>query len=288
MRVYQIGRLENGVVRFLSPPEQVAIKLYQKELVNLRRSRDGHDVQEDPLRELAIQQRLSNPGHGYVMPLLAALETADRYYAIFPYVRGGELFDYVQANAPLPEATARVLFRKMLDAVYYCHLAGVCHRDISLENFLLGGDRLNTPLLIDFGLSVVMEPAPAPAGAPPGQPAWRPIPWAGTVGKMFYLAPEMLSRSTREYSGTAVDVWSLGICLFICVTGVPPFQQPAASDDRFRAIVLQKRLAHVARGWGFRLSDELCDLLQRILDADPAQRLSVLQIASHPWLHMSA
>jgi len=95
-------------------------------------------VQEDPIKELSIQQRLSEPGHRYVMPLLTCLESPTNIYAVFPFVGGGELFDYVSQTAPMPEVGVRLLMRGMIDAVFYCHSAGVCHRDISLENFMLG------------------------------------------------------------------------------------------------------------------------------------------------------
>ena len=179
VRLYQIGRMENGVVKFSMPAEQVAVKYYDKELVRKRRSRDGHAVQEDPLKELAIQQRLSHPGHRYVMPLLACLETAGKFFAVYPFVGGGELFEFVSNSAPLPEATAKTLMRGMLDGVHYCHQAGICHRDISLENFLLGGEHAREPLLIDFGLSVIMEPL---------GDQWKQIPHTGAVGKQFYVS----------------------------------------------------------------------------------------------------
>lgn len=139
VKLYQIGRMEQGVVRFPQPCEQVAIKSFSKDLVRRRKSRDGFNVQEDPLKELAIQQRLSAVGHAFVMPLLACLETDLEFFAVLPYVGGGELFEFVASRAPLPEVEARKLFRNILDGVYYCHCAGICHRDISLENFLLGG-----------------------------------------------------------------------------------------------------------------------------------------------------
>ena len=119
-------------------PVQVAGKVYKKELVTKRVSQEGHRVQEDPLKELAIQQRLSIPGHQFVMPLLRCLVSTKHYYAIFPLVQGGELFDTVARDAPMPEHVARSILRCGIEAVSFCHRAGVCHRDVSLENFLLG------------------------------------------------------------------------------------------------------------------------------------------------------
>ena len=43
------------------------------------------------------------------MPLLATLETTTRFFAVYPFVGGGELFEFVSLNAPLPESTAKSL-----------------------------------------------------------------------------------------------------------------------------------------------------------------------------------
>ncbi|KAH9261281.1 hypothetical protein BASA81_000985 [Batrachochytrium salamandrivorans] len=282
VQLYQIGRMEaNGVVRFPHPSEQVAIKCFNKDLVRRRKSRDGFNVQEDPMRELAIQQRLSQVGHAFVMPLLACLETDREFYAILPYVGGGELFEFVAARAPLPEVEARKLFRNILDGVYYCHCAGVCHRDISLENFLLGGPTASDPLLIDFGLSVIMEP---------NGNGWRPIPHTGPVGKVFYMAPEVYDLNSQPVGslangldGTKVDVWSLGVCLAIMLTGVPLWECASQIDDRFRASIIRRELPRVLRLWGFELSPQVTNLLQRMLEFKPADRLSIPEIAQHEW-----
>lgn len=282
VQLYQIGRVEaNGVVRFPHPSEQVAIKCFNKDLVRRRKSRDGFNVQEDPVRELAIQQRLSQVGHAFVMPLLACLETERDFYAILPYVGGGELFEFVAARAPLPEVEARKLFRNMLDGVYYCHCAGVCHRDISLENFLLGGPTASDPLLIDFGLAVIMEPLGS---------GWRPIPHTGPVGKVFYMAPEVYDLNSQPagslaggLDGTKVDVWSLGVCLAIMLTGVPLWECASQIDDRFRASIMRRELPRVLRLWGFELSPQVTNLLQRMLEFKPADRMSIPEIAQHEW-----
>jgi len=275
VKLYQIGRMDTEMIRFSLPAEQVAVKIYDKESVRKRRSRDGHAVQEDPLKELAIQQRLSNPGHRYVMPLLACLESPTKLFAVYPFVGGGELFEFVSNHAPLPEPTAKALMRGMLDAVHYCHAAGICHRDISLENFLLGGEGSHEPLLIDFGLSVIMEP---------DGDNWAPIPHTGAVGKQFYMAPEVYNSNGIPYDGRKLDIWSLGVCLAIMLTGVPLWECPSTADDRFRASIIRKELPRVLRLWGFELSAQVLALLQRMLELNPTERASIPEIAQMEWI----
>jgi serine/threonine protein kinase len=182
--------------------------------------------------------------------------------------------------------------RAMVDAVFYTHSAGVCHRDISLENFMLGGHGNSLPMLIDFGLGVVMEPNGA---AQDGEQIWKDIPATGPVGKLYYMAPEIFGSNSRSapYRGPAADVWSLGVCLCIMLTGVPPWEQPNTLDGRFRAIVMDGRLMQLLAQWklpvrgvaaGLRLtwrapwmqvSPAAADLMQKIFVLDPARRLTL-------------
>jgi len=281
--LYQVGKLEDdGVVRPTNLAHgRVAIKMCKKDLVDRRVSRSGARVQEDPIRELAIQQRLSEPGHRYVMTLLTCLESADKIFAVYPFVGGGELFDTVSQNAPLPEVGARALMKGMVESIAYCHSAGVCHRDVSLENFMLGGDNNANPVLIDFGLSAIMEPA---GTSPEGEPLWAPIPHTGALGKVYYMAPEVFSRSSPGYSGTVIDTWSLGVSLFIMLTGVPPWENPTTMDGRFRTIVVEHRLMDLLRQWRIHVSPEAGDLLQRLFVVDPARRITLREMARHPWM----
>lgn len=149
------------------------------------------------------------------------------------------------------------------------------------------GPTASDPLLIDFGLSVVMEPNPEYAGR------WLPIPQTGPVGKAFYMAPEVYEPSaqpagtlTAGLDGTKIDVWSLGVCLAIMLTGVPLWECASQIDDRFRASIVRRELPRVLRLWGFELSPQVTNLLQRMLEFKPQDRISIPEIAQHEWFKM--
>lgn len=91
----------------------------------------------------------------------------------------------------------------MLDALEYLHFdAGVVHRDLKLENILIDKDL--TFKLIDFGLSTSDNIHDA----------------VGIVGSPSYIAPEVLKK--KSYDGTKVDLFSLGVMLFVIVQGQFP------------------------------------------------------------------
>jgi serine/threonine protein kinase len=88
------------------------------------------------------------------------------------------------------------------------------------------------------------------------------------------------------FNGFSADIWSTGVMLFIMVTGAPPFERPDDADPRFQMIA-RGRLSDMLDSWGmFHVSASVRDLLIRMLVVDnPAKRLTVNQIAQHPWMH---
>jgi serine/threonine protein kinase len=168
-------------------------------------------------------------------------------------VTGGDLFSYIMSTPTLSSQAARRIFRKLVEAVAYCHSKKVIHRDIKHKNILLDQD-LN-PKLIDFGLSNYSKDEGEMRSTFCGTPA--------------YAAPEMILA--HKYHGPEVDVWSLGIVLYTMFSKKFPFR--TVSD----IIVGQyPELTDVDPG--------LSDLLKKILVVDPAARCTIEQVLSHPWM----
>jgi len=209
---------------------------------------------------------------------------AHLYFIFMELASGGELFDQVidrGANA-MDENTARGFFCQLLDGVAYCHLAGVAHRDLKLENVLL--NETGALKLIDFGLSHVY-----PRGAD-GTTIDRSKPLRDVCGSKSYAAPEVLAQ--RGYDGYAADMWSIGVCLFAMLSGFFPLDEASPNDWRY-----PKMLESQAKGlstvdavysWYRRrathLSREVHALLNGLLTIDPNKRLSMEEVRSHAWV----
>lgn len=73
--------------------------------------------------------------HPNVIKLIETIEDEEHIWLVLELCTGGELFEFV-TNAYYSERQAARLFRSMVRAVHYCHRAGICHRDLKLENFL--------------------------------------------------------------------------------------------------------------------------------------------------------
>ncbi|GAB9471762.1 Camk protein kinase [Globisporangium polare] len=206
-------------------------------------------------------------------------ESSNARCLVFDYCPYGELYDQVgspsggkSSKAALAGGleAARGFFRQIARAVRFIHAHNIAHRDISLENVLL--DESRQCRLADFGLA-------SEHGAS----------CLGRVGKTFYMAPEVLvCREDEFYDGLKADMWSLGVLLFILVTGAPPFETSGESDARFR-VVKHQGVGQLLCIWQMenRVNDELRDLLSRMLIVDPNERISIGQVCSHSWLQES-
>lgn len=141
---------------------------------------------------------------------------------------GGELFSLIRKTKRFPENDARYFFQQLICGLEYLHSAGVTHRDIKLENTLIGGSRPGTLIKIcDFGYSKRPEVEQSQCKSIVGTPA--------------YLAPEVLAN--KPYRGSAVDVWSAGVLLFVMLVGSYPFEDPL---DRCEHLACARTFAETA------------------------------------------
>lgn len=181
------------------------------------------------------------------------------------YVDGGELFDYIRDADCLEEDETVWLFRQMLAALLHCHRLGIHHRDLKPENILLDSASKNVKLA-DFGMAALQ---------PKGRHLTTPC------GSLHYAAPEVFERN---YDGSKIDVWSLGIILFVMLTGTTPFYYDAEEyegNPRAWFKVLKKGEFNIPP----ELSIEAGDLLSKMLLPDPQQRISLEGAWNHPFVH---
>jgi hypothetical protein len=279
-------RQANGEWVMSQPPQVVAVKQLYKVCISRGVTMQGHRVKENPLQEAGVLMHLSSSGgHPNVLRMLDMMEDNDCLYIVLEFLQGGELFDAV-AHGQMNEDRARDYFLHMVEGSRYMHACGVGHRDLSLENALLSyppGHRESTAKIIDFGLAVKLPTAGA--GGPDDPFATRArLPADGRVGKEKYMPPEVFSL--LEYEPVAVDAWELGVCLFVLLFGVHPFQQANADRCPYFRAISEGHLPTLLREWGFDklVSPAALDLLVFLMQADPARRPLLSEVAAHPWM----
>eukprot|EP01122_Echinamoeba_exundans_P009922 TRINITY_DN3579_c0_g1_i1.p1 TRINITY_DN3579_c0_g1~~TRINITY_DN3579_c0_g1_i1.p1 ORF type:complete len:867 (-),score=173.16 TRINITY_DN3579_c0_g1_i1:2-2602(-) len=168
------------------------------------------------------------------------------------------MMDFILTQGRMKERNARQFFRQVVAAIDYCHSLRVIHRDLKAENLLLDGQF--HVKVIDFGLSN----------------RWAPGELLQTFcGSPTYTAPELIRR--QRYEGPEIDVWSLGVLLYVLVCGSLPFDGNS----------FQELFGKIIRGEYYvpdHVSMECRDLIGRMLVVDPAQRATLDQVRTHRWI----
>ncbi|CAI7905227.1 unnamed protein product [Closterium sp. NIES-53] len=229
------------------------------------------EAERDEIRkEINLMQRVSMGGaHAGIVQLRAVFEDDVAVHLVMELCEGGELFDEVVRRGRFHERDAGHVFAQIAAAVAHCHARGVLHRDLKPENILLVRDP-SVPLcaaplitkVADFGLGVALEVGERTKGV---------------AGSPFYIAPEVL---TGDYS-LGADVWSLGVILYILLSGVPPFW--GATDKDVFVEVLRGVVDMSGLEWE-GVSEEAKHLVRCLLQSDASRRPSAAAILSHPWI----
>ncbi|KNE67824.1 CAMK/CAMKL/MARK protein kinase [Allomyces macrogynus ATCC 38327] len=229
--------------------QEVAIKIIDKTQLDEKKLNKLY-------REVRIMKTLHHP---HIVRLYEVIETKSTVFLVMEYSSGGELYDYLVVHGRMKEKEARAKFRQILSAVSYCHKKRVIHRDLKAENLLL--DTNLDIKIADFGFSNQFDPEgklDTFCGSPP------------------YAAPELFQG--RRYVGPEVDVWSLGVILYVLTTGCLPFDGKNLQEMRESVCRGKYRIP-------FYLSDSCEKLLRKFLVRDPTKRASLDIIADDPWLN---
>eukprot|EP01056_Protomagalhaensia_sp_Gyna25_P005585 Protomagalhaensia_sp_Gyna_25__5584@NODE_769_length_2649_cov_6_284291_g604_i0_p1_GENE_NODE_769_length_2649_cov_6_284291_g604_i0NODE_769_length_2649_cov_6_284291_g604_i0_p1_ORF_typecomplete_len621_score87_11Pkinase/PF00069_25/1_8e50Pkinase_Tyr/PF07714_17/5_2e30Kdo/PF06293_14/1_3e13Kinaselike/PF14531_6/2_6e09WaaY/PF06176_11/5_8e07Pkinase_fungal/PF17667_1/2_1e06RIO1/PF01163_22/2_9e05APH/PF01636_23/0_00052YrbLPhoP_reg/PF10707_9/5_8e05Choline_kinase/PF01633_20/0_022EcKinase/PF02958_20/0_059FTA2/PF1309 len=229
---------------------------------------------ENPLVEIGAMTYLHSKEARYPVDLVAKLhgvyQDAKFTYLVTEYCSGGELFRLVIDRKCFNESFVKAIALQLALALLSLHKNGICHRDVSLENTLLKQDK--TVRLIDFGQAETIFDA-----------SGRERMMSGSAGKDYYRAPEMIQK---EYRGPPVDVFALGVEIFIMAIGSPPWQEASESDPRYRAVTQRADALDVSlRKWGKRdkVSDAFVDMLAGIFCSSPSDRPTIEELLLHPW-----
>ncbi|XP_053693359.1 SNF-related serine/threonine-protein kinase [Sabethes cyaneus] len=238
------------LARHVFTGEKVAVKVIEKtKLDDISRA---HLFQE--VRCMKLVQ------HPNVVRLYEVIDTQTKLYLILELGDGGDLYDYIMRHDKgLSENVAREYFRQIVRAISYCHQLHVVHRDLKPENVVFF-EKLGVVKLTDFGFSNKFCP---------GQKLET------SCGSLAYSAPEILLGDS--YDAPAVDVWSLGVILFMLVCGHPPFQE--ANDSETLTMIMDCKYTmpdHVSGG---------CRrLIGTMLVREPEKRATLQKIAQDTWL----
>lgn len=189
-------------------------------------------------------------------------------YLVMDLMIGGELFDRIVNKDHYTEDEAKQALREICTAIKYCHDSNIVHRDLKPENILYASPEETAPLkLADFGLATLLKENQLMNVA------------CGTPG---YVAPEILRGQSY---GKEVDIWSVGVILYILLCGFPPFYDD--NNKKLFSMIVSANFSFPDPYWT-EVSQEAKDLVSKLLVVDRTARLNADQILADPWLCTAA
>ncbi|KAL2271308.1 hypothetical protein VTJ83DRAFT_679 [Remersonia thermophila] len=219
-------------------------------------------------QEVAMLMGISHPN---ILFLKETFNEPEAFYVVLELAPHGELFHYISTHTKLTEAQTRKVFVQLFEGIKYLHDRNMVHRDIKPENILLMDEEDLTVKIGDFGLAKIV-----------GEASFTTT----LCGTPSYVAPEILVQGRQRRYTKAVDIWSLGVVLYICLCGFPPFSDELRSDKFPYDLIEQIRqgLYDYPSPYWDPIQDPALELIDHMLVVNPDQRYTVDQCLADGWI----
>jgi len=213
--------------------------------------------------EIQIMHHLSD--HPNAVRIHGAYEDKLFVHIVMELCAGGDLLDrIVSKQGHYSERGAAQLIRKVIGVVDGCHSLGVVHGNLKPEDLWFASSAEDAALkATDFEFSEFYMP---------GDKLSR---ISGST--TYYVAPEVLQKCY----GPEADIWSVGVILYILLSGIPPFW--AETEEGTHSEILQGKIDFESDPWP-SISDSAKDLIRNMLTRDPKKRFSAHEVLCHPWM----
>jgi serine/threonine-protein kinase Chk2 len=244
-------------------------------VINKRKFWHIPKTREQIVREVEVLKTIK---HVNIISYLEIYDTEDTLYIVLELATGGELFDRLVNTGPFKESEAKIVFRQMVEAVAYLHSQDIVHRDLKPENVLfVNKDTKSLQVKIaDFGLARFIQEKEF---------------MTTLCGTPQYVAPEIVRYGNKTDNSLgyskAVDMWSLGVMLYIMLSGCPPFDEENNPSMNLYEQIENACYSFPLECWG-DVSTGAINLIKALLQADPQKRLTAIQALRHPWIQQQA
>lgn len=215
---------------------------------------------------LQVLKNLAKPNSA-VLKLHDVFEDSQNVHLIVEHCTGGDLFDRIlqERSSGFNETKAAEIIAAIARFVDHCHDMSVVHRNIRPESFMFESVDSQRIVAIDFSACTFFRQNSRLTDVPS---ACSPL----------FLAPEMITGSY----GKECDVWSMGVLLYILLSGSAPFDSDAGEKAIYEAI-LHSPLDLKSEPWG-KISSSAKELVRKMLMRDAKRRFTVDQVLNHPWI----
>lgn len=230
--------------------------------------------------EVELHKLYSLGKHPFVSELRDLIVCEQHIGCVMEYARAGNLHEYVTDRCSLAEGLARWFFQQLVLALEYYHLHGLSGVDLKPQNLLLQQE-LGLPLPV-LKLSDCATTKFAVCSSSTLH--------SSRVGDPRFMSPELVAYADeRKYSTKQTDVWSAGIVLYFMLFGTLPYNIPAENEQpaHVRLILLFDQMTRLGGVTELKfpkpVSSDVQELLRRMLQPNPSQRMTLQQVATHPW-----
>jgi len=268
--------------------QQVAVKTLRKMCSdNRKKSLDADDLAMIRNEVMIVSYLFEQMKHPNVVSLVDIFEEDTQVHLVQELCEGGELFYRIELKlqeahkqavrtqaqtqaaaeerALFSEKDAAEIISQVTSGLSELHKKGIIHRDMKPENLLYETSSADSKIKItDFGLSY-KEGTDDPMKC-------------RLLGSIDYIAPEVLTRRCYTKAG---DMWSLGVIMFILLSGYPPFGAHNTTAKLQKIIKCEYSFSH--RVWD-KISGPAKELISLLLVLDNHKRLTCEDVLKHPWV----
>lgn len=215
-------------------------------------------------REIDILSRVDHPN---IIRYYETYMDEQYFHIVTEYLSGGDLLAGMSRKKNYCEKDIAIVINKLLNAISHIHARGIVHRDLKPENILFENKNEDSDLkIIDFGVSREFFKKNDDLNS--------------IVGTPYYVAPEVL---TGKYD-KKVDIWSIGIIMYVLMTGKPPFNG-RSKGELFKNIQTQEIPLPIKRDKS-SYSEEAVKFLFLITKKEPNERISAADALKHEWFEI--
>ena len=205
---------------------------------------------------------LSNLDHPNIVKYFGVYEDACYIHILMEYLKGYDLYKIIALKkyTDFDEKDICEIIYQLLQALSFIHNQNIIHRDIKPENILFASKKdYSTLKLIDFGLSAYMDKC------------------KNIVGTPYYMAPEMIEGRSYPQS----DIWSLGVIVYLSLTGKYPFD---TTDNKDLFNLIKTKEINIQPLNDSECSDEAKDFIMKCLTKDYTKRMTSSECLNHAWI----
>ena len=218
---------------------------------------------------------LAHLDHPHIVRMHESFQSTCELHLVLEMCHGGELYALlvkrIREADGLDESFGQMFFRQMLQAIGYLHARRIVHRDVKPENFLVSGtsERLEDVVLklCDFGTAMVLTEQ-------------RPRSLVN-IGTLSYTAPEVYQRKGADLPA---DIWSLGVVLYVMLTGTNPFRNGKDTTKQETVKKIKAGMFATERPSWLKVSPAGQDVVRKLLVLPEDQRLTCSEALQHGWM----